>query len=516
MRSLSFAVAATIAFGALAPAADAATVVIDDDLALVVEGAGGHATTFTTSSTATTITVTLSGSAETITSAAPSGCVLDGTTTLVCTAPFGWQDFEVKGGDLGDTINLGVSSMSEAASGGEGDDTITSTGTEQSEVDDLNGDAGADTITAAGAGDIEANGGDGDDTIESGAGDDELRGGLGNDTLKGGAGNDDLIAGDAFPDDLGQVSPDSLDGGPGDDYLFPGWGADDVRGGDGDDVVDGRLDIPNATAGPFYAKLAVSLDDVANDGAQAPAGQQTGNWHSGLETVIAGDNDDTIIGNDAPNTLIGWLGSDTITGGGGADVIYGDVNPLLFSGDAQDGGDTINSRDGGPDIVRCSGGSDSVVGDSIDGLDQCESTDLAPPPGPGPIVPLPPGPAPAVDQTPPVTRTGAAASRTFKGWKKSDLAKSRGVSYPVTTDEPATITCEALATASGGRISKVGDVVIGEGKLARGTGARSCRIRIGAKYRKQVRRLKRLRVRVVATDAAGKRRESTATVRLLT
>ena len=263
------------------------------------------------------------------------------------------------------------------------------------------------------------------------------------------------------------------------------------------------------------AKLAISLDDVANDGAQAPAGLQTANWHSDIEAVMAGGNDDTIIGSDAPNILIGGLGSDTVTGGGGADVIYGGVHPLLFKVDTEDGGDTINSRDGGPDVVSCSGGTDSVVGDSIDGLEQCETSDLAAPPGLAPpIVPQPPLPA-AVDVTPPATRTGVAATRTFKGFKRADLASSRGVSYPVTTNEPATITCEALATASGGRISRVGDVVIGEGKLARGTGARSCRIRIGAKYRKQVRRLKRLRVRVVATDAAGNRRESTATVRLL-
>ena len=415
--------------------------------------------------------------------------------------------------------------------GGAGDDAIVIAGGGQAA-----GGADADTIDASTAPDDQTvvTGGSGNDILRGADGDQRLDGGTGSDTITGGAGKDYLIAGDAAPADLAPatLAADGLDGGAGDDFLYAGYGADDVKGGTGFDTVVAGLADPTRATAPFSPKLTISLDDAANDGPQAPAGQQIANWHADVESVVmTTDNDDTIVGSATANVIQGGPGSDTIAGGGGVDTIWGGLEPILTTppfgvGDA-DGGDTIDSRDAGIDTVNCGAGADTVIGDDGDALDQCETADLAPLPGttikevPVPVevkvlVPSPPPVAPPVDRTPPVLTQGAAALRTFKGWSKRALAKSKGTTYPVSTNETATVTCAVLAKPKTTALkSAVGELVIAEGKLASGTGLRSCPVRLAAKYRKQVARLKRLRIKVIAVDAAGNRSESIATVRLI-
>ncbi|MEL6235607.1 MAG: nidogen-like domain-containing protein [Pseudomonadota bacterium] len=95
------------------------------------------------------------------------------------------------------------SALIENAIGGDGDDSLTGTGLENT----LTGGAGADLLQGLG----------GDDLLTGNAGADDLKGGGGHDRLFGGAGSDVL---------KGQTGKDRLIGGLDDDDLFGGGGAD--------------------------------------------------------------------------------------------------------------------------------------------------------------------------------------------------------------------------------------------------------------------------------------------------
>ena len=160
------------------------------------------------------------------------------------------------------------------------------------------------------------NGGDGDDTLGDGAGD------------------------------------DTLDGGAGNDALFTSAGADDLRGGTGFD-----------SAGFFdSADIAVTLDDLANDGA---AGALS-NARSDIEDIFSGGGGNaTMVGSSGFNTIGGGGGNDSIDGGAGNDVLIG-----------ADGDDTMRARDGFADRVDCGPGGDTAIVDTLDTLSSnCETVD---------------------------------------------------------------------------------------------------------------------------------------------
>ena len=79
----------------------------------------------------------------------------------------------------------------------------------------------------------------------------------------------------------------------------------------------------------------------------------------------------------------------------------------------------------------------------------------------------------------------------------------------LSADEPASFAAELRAKVKGGHgtlafAGAVGEVTIGQGRLRRGTGTRSLRLRPSRRLAKAVRgKPLRLVVRVVATDAAG-------------
>jgi Ca2+-binding RTX toxin-like protein len=207
--------------------------------------------------------------------------------------------------------------------------------------------------TADGADLIEGNGGD--DQIDSGDGGDVLRGGPGNEILTGGPGND------------------SMDGGQNADTFAMGGlpdGADTIDGGDGIDTV--------SYAGRRGA-VAVSLDDGANDGAPAGAGQLFGerdNVKFTVEELRGGGGNDVLTGNSLPQRLFGGDGNDTLHGGVGTQVDPSQPDDFLDGGLGSDsmrgeqGRDTLFTREAVDDQVNealsCGAGADGLEADVRD------------------------------------------------------------------------------------------------------------------------------------------------------
>jgi hypothetical protein len=81
-------------------------------------------------------------------------------------------------------------------------------------------------------------------------------------------------------------------------------------------------------------KLTLSIDNVANDGADA--GWEGDNIRDSVETIYGGSNDDVIVAGSKGNSLYGNGGNDRLVGGAGADRLFG-----------VDGDDTFISIGGG-------------------------------------------------------------------------------------------------------------------------------------------------------------------------
>lgn len=221
--------------------------------------------------------------------------------------------------------------------------------------------------------------------VDGGPGSDAIGGGLGRDVLRGGAGDDSLRG----------PTPDNS--------------ADELFGGDGNDSA---VAVGRNAVGPV--PLALSLDDLPNDGRPREYPFEGDNLHADFENVISGPGDDTIsprwlggtaragdgndtihLGNSWGNTVYGEAGNDSatyagqvlpvrasldyrandgplpggalgnllgvenVTGGAGGDVIQGDAGNNRLDG--RSGDDQV---DGGPGGDQLSGGEgdDHLVG----------------------------------------------------------------------------------------------------------------------------------------------------------
>ena len=234
---------------------------------------------------------------------------------------------------------------------------------------------GAANDGAAGEGDLVANdvegllGGSGPDTLAGADGTQLLDGGPGPDNLSGHGGDD--VLGDSGADGAG----DSLDGGDGDDLLAGGDGPDVYLGGNGVDAVTDYA----SRAGSVTA----TIDDVADDG-EAGEGD---NVRTDVEDLAGGSGNDSITGSNADNELAGGAGNDSVDGGGGNDGLSGGSGADTLTGaggsDHVDGGggnDTLRVRDGLPDRALCSGGTDRAEVDTRDdAFGDCETIDISRP-----------------------------------------------------------------------------------------------------------------------------------------
>lgn len=165
-------------------------------------------------------------------------------------------------------------------------------------IENANGGAGNDTISANDAGNIiEGNGGN--DSILGFSGNDIVNGGIGNDSLSGMMLDDQLYGGDGNDSIQGGKDQDFLQGNLGADILFGDMGADTVMGGKDDDLVRGGKD------GDYVA------GDIGNDQVLGDLGD---------DTIRGGKDQDQLFGGEGNDILYGDLGNDTLKGEGGADI----------------------------------------------------------------------------------------------------------------------------------------------------------------------------------------------------
>ena len=191
-------------------------------------------------------------------------------------------------------------------------------------------------------------GGDGADSLVAAGGIDTLAGGEGNDTLSGGS------------------AADGLYGGAGDDTLDGGSGGDSLRGEDGVDLASYTV----RTSG-----VAVTLDNVANDGSG-----EGDDVRKDVERVLGGSGRDTLTGGEGGEQLDGAGGDDTLRATAGADVLIGGTGrdladyaartqPLAISLDDEPGdGQADENDDVRSDVERVFAGSaaDTLSGSASD------------------------------------------------------------------------------------------------------------------------------------------------------
>jgi len=283
-----------------------------------------------------------------------------------------WADIEtINGGDGDDTITLtgsvdavingnkgndtlGGGSGSDTLNGGDGNDTFDE-GKASNGKDVFNGGAGTDTISYASRtsavtitldgkatsgessesdtvkNDVEnCVGGSGGDTITGSDVANTITGGLGDDTLNGGKGDDIFDQGS---------DPLSADGGTSPDVGTPGSDDDTINGGDGFDLV---------TYASRTNAVTISLVSKAHSGQTGEADLITN-----VENLTGGDGNDTITGDDGPNELTGGPGDDTIYGCLGDDTIDGSTGNNKLVCEGGDGDIAFNPGSGGTKDPSC-------------------------------------------------------------------------------------------------------------------------------------------------------------------
>ena len=205
---------------------------------------------------------------------------------------------------------------------------------------DVEGEAGADTLTGGPGVRSGLNGGDDGDFLNGGAKGDSLRGNDGNDVITGGSGPDFIRGG---------IGNDSATGGADDDQFSSEQnpdGADSFVGGPGTDHM---------SYSDRFSGVTVDTDGVADDGEACPGvGCEGDNVGASVEIIEGGSGGDLLAGNGVDNDLEGRAGPDTLRGGGGDDELSGGED-----GDNLAGG-------GGDDELESSDGSDRVLGGAGD------------------------------------------------------------------------------------------------------------------------------------------------------
>jgi hypothetical protein len=161
----------------------------------------------------------------------------------------------------------------------------------------------------------------------------------------------------------GGLDSDTIDGGEGDDFLRDGGGQSDLAPSGGNDLLVGG---PGDDVAQYFredAPVAISLDNLANDG---QAGETDNVQVENVSGTIFGD---TLVGDGQSNILAGAGGGDVLRGMGGNDDLAGDFGTgslaLLRGIIAPSGADTLDGGTG-RDGLDCGGGFDTALRDPDD------------------------------------------------------------------------------------------------------------------------------------------------------
>jgi Ca2+-binding RTX toxin-like protein len=248
-----------------------------------------------------------------------------GTVEEVTDSGFG--PMLIRGNDAGNTLNF--------------------TGAVLTNVVDINGAGGNDTVTGTAGADV-IRGGAGVDTIAPGAGSNVVSGDAGDDTINGNGGNDVVQfsgAGDGF---------DAVTGGPGTDRIEATTA----------DTVIGLRSIATTEE--------VSANGLTGVRIQGSVAANTLNFTAATLTDIvvidgAGGND-TLTGSGADDVIRGGAGDDNVNGGNGDDVFE-------FTGTG-DGFDTVNGG-AGSDVARATADGTVIGLRSVTALEQITANGFA-------------------------------------------------------------------------------------------------------------------------------------------
>ncbi len=257
---------------------------------------------------------------------------------------------------------------SNALTGGDGNDVLS--GGDGS--DSLFGGQGNDTLTGGTGNDV-IDGGTGIDTASYTASSSAVNVNLATGTGSGGdAAGDTLtdvenLIGSSGNDTLtGNTAANVLSGGLGTDQIFGGDGNDTLIGGGGGDLLNGGNGIDTADYGASGSAVNVNLTSGTGSG-----GDAAGDTLSGVENLTGSALSDVLTGNSAANylaggtgndSLFGGTGDDTLAGGAGADVITGGEGMDFLDYSASGAAVSVNLGTG-----ATSGG--DAAGDVLNGVD---------------------------------------------------------------------------------------------------------------------------------------------------
>ncbi|MCB0879317.1 MAG: hypothetical protein KDC46_10105 [Thermoleophilia bacterium] len=245
-----------------------------------------------------------------------------------------------------------------------------------SDIEQMLGSAGNDTILGAPVAGCRVAGGAGNDTITAPATGCILEGGDGMDTLVGGAGNDVIRPGASST-----TTPDTITFGGGSDIAD--YGTPSMLNG-----MSGISGVQaNATVGASNWCYGLGTGTAASAYKFVAGAAHRDSWTDSPERIIGTAVSDTLCGGGSGTRLDGGAGVDMLIGGAGNDQLYGGDGDDLLNGQAGndylDGGagdDNLNGGagadvvDGGPGNdphVRGGGGSDTIRGgDGNDVLDE--------------------------------------------------------------------------------------------------------------------------------------------------
>lgn len=342
-----------------------------------------------------TVTVTVNGQAANVTRNAAGTIRLNGVPCGAATVT-NTDTIRLNGGVLVDSIIMtgdfapgltpegdGASEIEMVVLLGEGKDSVRFNNTSAADTltftaggIDVGGD-GDEDITTAGTDVVKVFTLDGDDTVDAS----DYAGG-GKLVIKGGNGNDNLTGSDQNDTIFGQDGDDVINGGAGLDTIWGGNGNDDLFGGagadkffteptvDGDDDFHGGGDRDTVSYQKRAIGVSVSLNGIADDG---ESGTEIDFLDTDIENVTGSRGDDVLVGDGAANTLrgdngnddlFGGAGIDTLRGGNGDDILVGDEGADKLFGDA--GADSLDGGAGNDDLFGGTQGDTLTGGAGID------------------------------------------------------------------------------------------------------------------------------------------------------